>query len=139
MRTPFRICALIGAAALVSGCIDQAKNTATFCAANQELLSTSLDEQLVPKELATEKVERKANGKIIEKTENKLSKTMKFSEDADKAVRNAARDLDSSYLDVLTTYTDSKSKQSEYDRQRAQLDDDLTKLKDVCAAAAPNQ
>lgn len=123
----------------MSGCIDQAKNTATFSTADQELLSTSIDEQLVPKELSTEKVERKANGKIIEKAENKLSETMKFSEDADKAVRNAARDVDSSYLDVLTTYTDSKSKQAEFDRHRAQLEEDLTKLKDVCAAAAPNQ
>lgn len=133
----FRAALVVGATAvLATGCINQDKSAATFCERNAQLLATSLDEQLIPKVLADNKIDRRVNSEVIEKVENGLSKSMRHSEDATKAIRNRARDLDGAYLDLLTTYRDTDAKQEQLDRDRAALEVEFARMKEACAAVS---
>jgi hypothetical protein len=120
------------AALAIAGCVDHQDNAAEFCGRNTELLAASIDEQGIPTELPQTDDDREFVGEIVEDVEQGFSKTMKYAEDATKAIRNAARDTDDAYLDVHSTITNDDSDPEDLQEDRAQLTEELDRLVELC-------
>ena len=116
----------------VAGCVDHEEKAVEFCQLNAERLAMTIDEQGIPVALPETDDDQEFDGETVEDIEQGFSKTMKYAEDATKAIRNAARDADDAYLDVHATITNDDSDPDDLEQDRAELAEELERLNQLC-------